>query len=161
MNNAYILIYEHCSSNEEIESSSMIPTHSQNPIPRALSVSKPLVPPQIEQEVLNDNLTLLSACRIAEKSYMNFILKLLKSIPSKDDLTRRKMRRVTPCGSRGGSNCESSPGSTTSGEKPTTEDPIPNHRGERTEDSISTIKNIASVVCEYIFKVKITYFDVC
>ena len=148
MNNAYILIYEHVPYDSAEDSSSGVASQSRD---ACVVESTTAVPPVIEREVLNDNLVLLSACRLAERNYMHFILKLLKTMPSKDDLNRRKMRRVTPCSSRGDSTCDSSSGSVTSSEKPTDESFT--SRGEHIDEMITTVKNVASVVCEYIFKV--------
>lgn len=147
MNNAYILIYEHVPLTQEEASGFCIASQSKDPTPTAL---KTAVPAHIEREVLNDNLVLLAACRLAERNYMHFILKLLKSMPSKDVLNRRKIRRVTPCSSRGDSNCDSSPASVNSAEK---SEESCTSRGEGTDQLISTVKTVATIVCEYIFKV--------
>ena len=151
MNNAYILIYEHVPMTAAAENSaSAVASDSKD---AASMVTQPVVPAHIEREVLIDNLVLLSACRVADRHYMYFILNLLKTMPSKDEINRRKMRRVTTGNRSAESNCDSSSGSVNSSEK--SPDDSCSSRGEGTDDLITTTKHVASVACEYIFRVEL------
>lgn len=85
INNAYILIYEHVPLTQEGGSESPVASQSKDPTP---AMPRTTVPPHIENAVLNDNLVLLTACRLPERNYMYCILKRLKTMPSKDVLNR-------------------------------------------------------------------------
>lgn len=96
---------------------------------------------------MNDNLTLLTSCRLSDKNYMYFMLQLLKQIPRAD----RKLRRVTPSGSKTGSNSDSSvcySDSVNSNEKSSTKS-VSNRREENHE----IVVHVAKLICEYIFRV--------
>lgn len=146
MNNAYILIYEHVPLPQDDDPNMANTSRYEDLRPVE---SKTFVPHYIEREVLNDNLVLLAACRLAEKNYMHFILQLLNSLPNKDSINRRKMRRVTPESGHGESNTASSSGSV-SPEKSLDDGAA---RGENMDETAFMVKSIATIVCEYIFKV--------